>query len=354
VTCAPRLLYTDGPRRVGGAHTAMSGKKENVHRELERVIDAVAESYGAGRGIDKLESAALPNQRKVAEALSHLEHVIYMGCYSARELDLVNLRHHLSDHLYDAFEMLVEQTARATAYYRSGGSEPSDDDEARSRRAVIDVFSRIPALRELADFDVRAAFDGDPAAGSIEEIIFSYPGLLAVTVYRIAHEFYEHGVPMIPRIMTEDAHGRTGIDIHPGARLGRSFFIDHGTGVVIGETTVIGDNVKIYQSVTLGALAIQRDEVGALVRGAKRHPTIEDDVTIYAGAKILGGETVIGRGSVVGGNVWLTESVPPYTQVTYSAARGCEMQTIRQVEQGNGGPDSDGKPTVKGSGSATG
>jgi len=332
----------------------MPGKKESIHSELERVIDAVAESYGAGRGIDKLESAALPNQRKVAEALSHLEHVIYMGCYSARELDSVNLRHHISDHLYDAFEMLVEQTARATAYYRGAGSEPTVEDEARSRQAVIEVFSRIPALRELADFDVRAAFDGDPAAGSIEEIIFSYPGVLAITVFRIAHEFYERGVPMIPRIMTEDAHGRTGIDIHPGASLGRSFFIDHGTGVVIGETTVIGDNVKIYQSVTLGALAIQRDEEGALVRGAKRHPTIEDDVTIYAGAKILGGETVIGRGSVVGGNVWLTESVPPYTQVTYSAALGCEMQTIRQVEKGQGDAETGDKPVVKRRGSAAG
>jgi serine O-acetyltransferase len=309
----------------------MSKAKEKAHGELERVIDAVADSYRLGRGIDKLESAALPSQRKVAEALRHLEHVIYMGCYSARELDDVNLRHHIGDHLYTAFDMLVEQTARATAYYRDGATEPSADDTARCRKVVLEVFAAIPALREAADRDVRAAFDGDPAAGSIEEIIFSYPGVQAITVYRIAHEFYLRGVPMIPRIMTEDAHGRTGIDIHPGATVGRGFFIDHGTGIVIGETTVIGNNVKIYQGVTLGALAIERDERGAVVRGAKRHPTIEDDVTIYAGAKILGGETVIGRGSVVGGNVWLTESIPPNTRVTYSAARGCEMQAIQAV-----------------------
>jgi serine O-acetyltransferase len=307
------------------------------HGQLEGIIDSVAKSYELGRGIDKLESAALPNQRKVAEALLHLEHVTYMGCYSARELDRVNLRQHLAEHLYEAFDMLVEQIARAVAYYRSGGADPSAQDEDWSQRAVLEVFAELPRLRELASLDVDAAYRGDPAAGSIEEIIFSYPGVQAITVYRIAHEFYRRGVPMIPRIMTEDAHGRTGIDIHPGAQIGKALFIDHGTGVVIGETTVIGDNVKIYQGVTLGALAIPRDEGGELIRAGKRHPTIEDGVTIYAGAKILGGGTVIGRDSVIGGNVWLTDSVPPGSQVTYSmGSPGHEKQTIRPLRKGSG------------------
>ncbi len=311
--------------------------REKGHGQLEAIIDSVAESYKLGRGIDKLESAALPNQRKVAEALLHLEHVVYMGCYSARELDRVNLRQHLAEHLYEAFDMLAEQISRAVAYYRSGGAEPSEQDADWSQRVVLEVFAEIPRLRALASLDVDAAYRGDPAAGSTEEIIFSYPGLQAITVYRIAHEYYRRGVPMIPRIMTEDVHGRTGIDIHPGAQIGKSLFIDHGTGVVIGETTEIGDDVKIYQGVTLGALAIARDEGGELIRAGKRHPTIEDRVTIYAGAKILGGGTVIGAGSVIGGNVWLTESVPPNSQVTYSmTAPGGEQQTIRPLRKGSG------------------
>ena len=162
--------------------------------------------------------------------------------------------------------------------------------------------------------DVRAAYEGDPAAKSYDEIIFSYPGLFAVTVYRLAHQLLEQGVPLMPRIMTEYAHSQTGIDIHPGAHIGESFFIDHGTGVVVGETTEIGDRVRLYQGVTLGALSLPREEVDSL-RAKKRHPTIEDDVIIYAGATILGGDTVIGARSVIGGNVWLTESVPPDTKV---------------------------------------
>jgi serine O-acetyltransferase len=172
-------------------------------------------------------------------------------------------------------------------------------------------FGRLPAVRALLADDVEAAFEGDPAASSHAEIVVSYPALDAIAIYRLAHELHGLGIPMIPRIMTESAHGLTGIDIHPGARIGRRFFIDHGTGVVIGETCVIGDRVRIYQGVTLGALAVH----GRAIRGSKRHPTIEDDVVIYAGATILGGDTVIGRGSVIGGNVWLTESLPPCSKV---------------------------------------
>ena len=186
-------------------------------------------------------------------------------------------------------------------------------------RALVESFvQRLPAVRTLLAADVEAAFEGDPAAKSYAEIVVAYPALHAIATYRIAHELHLLGVPILPRMMTEHAHDRTGIDIHPGARIGRRFFIDHGTGVVIGETSAIGDNVRIYQGVTLGARSPRH---GEMLRGVKRHPTIEDDVVIYAGATILGGETVIGRGSVIGGNVWLTESVPEDSRVTLEQPR---------------------------------
>lgn len=214
---------------------------------------------------------------------------------------------------------MAEQIARALVYRRVGGGAPQPEDRERSETAVLEVFECLPEIRKLLALDIEAAFQGDPSAESIEEIIFSYPACEAITVHRIAHEFYLRGVPMIPRILAEWAHGKSGIDIHPGAKIGKSFFIDHGTGVVIGETCEIGNNVKLYQGVTLGALSIPQDQRGEVIRGGKRHPTIEDHVTIYAGAKILGGQTVVGRGSVIGGNVWLTESVGPRTRVTYQS-----------------------------------
>jgi serine O-acetyltransferase len=290
---------------------------DSAQVRLEGIIDSVTRSYEAGRGIDSLESSALPNQRKTVEALGHLKHAIYMGYYSTRNLSGVNLRQHVGEHVYEAFEILVEQTARAVVYRRLGGGAPQAEDRARSEKVVLEVFEMLPQIREAMSMDIEAAFLGDPSAESIEEIIFSYPACEAITVHRIAHEFYRRDVPMIPRIMAEYAHGRTGIDIHPGARIGRRFFIDHGTGVVVGETCRIGDNVKLYQGVTLGALSLPQDKRGELIRGGKRHPTIEDDVTIYAGAKILGGDTVVGAGSVIGGNVWLTASVPAGSRVTY-------------------------------------
>ncbi len=191
----------------------------------------------------------------------------------------------------------------------------------RHARLAIDkscaAVAAVPDVREKLTGDVRAAYEGDPAAKTFGEIIFSYPGLFAIAIYRVAHELYHLDVPLIPRIMSEFAHRATGIDIHPGAHIGDNFFIDHGTGVVIGETTEIGDNVRLYQGVTLGALTFKKDADGRIVKGGKRHPTIEDNVVIYAGATILGGDTVVGRNSIVGGNVWLLESVPPNTTVTH-------------------------------------
>ncbi|MFN2375011.1 MAG: serine O-acetyltransferase [Candidatus Binatia bacterium] len=288
------------------------------HVQLEKIARQVADSYRGGRGIDSLESAALPNQRKVVEAVEHLKHVIYMGFYATRDLTEENLPHYVADHIYDAFELLVEQISRAVVYRRKKGGSPEQQDVDWSETTVIAMLESIPRLRDELQEDLQAAYDGDPAAESLEEIVFSYPAIEAITCYRIAREFHVRGTPLIPRIMSEYAHTQTGIDIHPGAKIGRSFFIDHGTGVVVGSTTVIGDGVKIYQGVTLGALSIPRDQCGELIRNSKRHPTIEDDVTIYAGATILGGETVVGRGSVVGGNVWLTQSVPPGSRITYS------------------------------------
>jgi serine O-acetyltransferase len=180
-------------------------------------------------------------------------------------------------------------------------------------------MSRLPALRDMVSSDVRAAYRGDPAAASMEEIVYSYPGVQALAIHRLAHEFYREKAPLVPRILSEHAHSRTGIDIHPGATLGRRIFIDHGTGVVIGETAVLGDDVKLYQGVTLGALSLPRDEAGELIRRTKRHPTLEHDVTVYAGATILGGDTIVGEHSVIGANTWITESVPPHTRVTYNA-----------------------------------
>jgi serine O-acetyltransferase len=295
---------------------------------LEEIIESIAESYGQGREIDSLDSAALPNRRKVVDALHHLEHVAFMGFYSTKMLDRTNLRTYVAEHVHAAAEILVEHIARAVVYARRGGPAPEGNDLDWSRSVVESVFAEIPRVRELLSMDVRAAYQGDPAANSIEEIVFSYPAVQAITAYRFAHEFQIRKVPMIPRIMAECAHNLTGIDIHPGAKIGRRFFIDHGTGVVIGETTLIGDDVKLYQGVTLGALSIARDEAGALIRETKRHPTLENGVTIYAGATILGGNTVIGSNSVIGANTWITESVPPNTRVSYSAYHARATQRV--------------------------
>jgi len=286
---------------------------------LEQIIDSVTDSYRLGREIDSLESSALPNRRRVIEALHHLEHAIFLGFYTTKRLGVENLRSTLAAHLQSAANLLVEQIARAVVYARSGGPSPEPIDLATSQDAVYSVLGQLPKLRELLSLDVRAAYSGDPAANSIEEIVFSYPSVQAVTTHRIAHEFHLRRVPLIPRILSEHAHSVTGIDIHPGAQIGKRFFVDHGTGVVIGETAIIDDDVKLYQGVTLGALSLPRDSSGELIRKTKRHPTLERGVTVYAGATILGGDTVIGAHSVIGANTWITESLPPHTRVTYSA-----------------------------------
>jgi serine O-acetyltransferase len=280
--------------------------------ELEAAIDRVAASYTGELEIDNLESAALPSEATVVEAFGHLEQALFIGFYATRAVDRDNLRYSVAEHLYAAHELLSIQIGRAQAYDRWAAPESTSSPKSSAEDVVLELIRQLPRLRALLEGDVQAAYAGDPSAPSIEEVVFSYPSIHAMTAYRIAHELRCLDVPMVPRIISEHAHKRTGIDINPSATIGERLFIDHGTGVVIGETAVIGNDVKIYQHVTLGALSVpNRDEDTS----RQRHPTIEDDVTIYAGATILGGDTVVGRGSTIGGNVWLTRSVPAGSRV---------------------------------------
>jgi len=278
--------------------------------ELDSALDAIVASYDGPEEINNLESAALPNRRAVIEAIDHLKPIIYLGFYSVRSVDRANLGKCIGEHLYPARDLLVEQIRRAQLYEeRVGRTAPRPENWAND--VVLRLFQKLPDMRRQLNADVLAAYQGDPAADSIEEIVFSYPSVQAMTAHRIAHQLQLEGVPILPRIIAYDAHQRTGVDIHPGATIEEGFFMDHGTGIVIGETAVIGRGVKLYQGVTLGALSTRR--TGAVPK--KRHPTLEDGVTIYSGATILGGETVIGRGSVIGGNVWLVHSVPPNSKI---------------------------------------
>jgi serine O-acetyltransferase len=278
--------------------------------ELDLAIDAIAASYTGALEIDDLESVALPNKRAVISALENLAPALFLGFYATHPLYRTNLRHEIAEQVEYVHKILVEQIGRAMRYEVQAGRRPGPTD-GYGERVALELLNAIPKLRAQLNGDVMAAYHGDPAAHSVEEIVFSYPSIVALTAYRVAHLLHRAGVPLIPRILTEHASSRTGIDINPEAQIGERFFIDHGKGVVIGATAIIGDGVKIYQNVTLGALSV-RDRHST---PKKRHPTIEDNVTIYSGATILGGETVIGRGSVIGGNVWLTRSVPPDSRI---------------------------------------
>jgi serine O-acetyltransferase len=258
---------------------------------------------------------AVPSDESVREILALFQEVLFIGYFGKQEIPDGDLEPHLHVLMSTLYDSLANQIAKSLVHECGKPREGCDRCQSNGEKNAAQIIGKIPEIRRMLEGDVQAAYDGDPAAKSFDEIIFSYPGLKAIMVHRIAHELYLQEVPLLPRIMSEYAHAMTGIDIHPGATIGRNFFIDHGTGVVVGETTLIGNNVKIYQGVTLGALSFPKDERGNLLRDIKRHPTLEDNVTVYSGATILGGDTVIGRGSTVGGNVWLTESVPPGTKV---------------------------------------
>lgn len=286
-----------------------------MDEKIIHAANALVESYaGDAVKIHHLDRQPLPSHAEIIRVLMAVHELLFPGYIGAQGLTGEALRRHVEARLAWLSETLTEQISRAINHGVQSGSACVVPERA-AVDCTTEFIAQLPALRETLATDVQAAYDGDPAAVCLDEIIFSYPGIYAIMVYRVAHELHKMRIPLLPRIMTEHAHHRTGIDIHPGTQIGARFFIDHGTGVVIGGTAIIGDGVKIYQGVTLGAFSFDRDAAGRLIRTTKRHPTIEDDVVVYAGATILGGETVIGRGSVIGGNVWLTHSVPPGTRV---------------------------------------
>ena len=290
---------------------------------LPDVTDQVVATYSQIGTINHLGHSPLPHNDAVIEITHDLMEVIYPGYQRRQKLHAGNVAYHVGDLLEGLNNALTQQIARALRHKQAlaNSDDPQSADandafEELAKQKTIALLASLPRLRELLATDVQAAYDGDPAAQGLDEIILCYPGLQAITVHRLAHELYGLDVPFIPRMMAEWSHNRTGIDIHPGATIGPSFFIDHGTGVVIGETTEIAAHVKLYQGVTLGALSFPKDDSGQLVRGQKRHPTIEEGVVIYANATVLGGETVIGSRSVIGASVSLIQSVPPNTVVT--------------------------------------
>ena len=292
-----------------------------LKEHLPELTDEIVETYTTVPTINHLGHCPLPKYEEIVAAIQDLKDILYPGYRRREGLHIGNVTYHVGDLIDGLHDTLTTQIARALQHEArvERGRDPCADRadyQAQGQRLAITFLQRIPELRRQLAMDVQAAFDGDPACKNLDEVILCYPGLEGITVYRLAHELHVLGVPFIPRMMTEWAHHQTGIDIHPGARIGDHFFIDHGTGVVIGETSDIGNHVKLYQGVTLGALSFPTDADGKLIRNMKRHPTLEDRVVIYASATVLGGRTVIGHDSVIGSSVWLTESVDPFTIVT--------------------------------------
>ena len=283
---------------------------------LPNLLDEILKNYERYGGMSLVERKDLPSNRVVIELLEDLLSIIFPGYFGKTQIAKSNVKYFLGNTMNSLHPRLVAEVKKSLkSVCRKVKECPSDVCHRRAQVVAMELLEKIPRIRELLSEDIQAAYDGDPAAKCKDEVILCYPCVLAIATYRIAHELYAMGVPFMPRIMTEYAHSQTGIDIHPGARIGRSFFIDHGTGVVIGETTEIGDNVKIYQGVTLGALSFPKDKMGCVVRGKKRHPTIGNNVVIYSGATILGSDAVIGDNSVIGGNAWITSPIPENTRV---------------------------------------
>ncbi|MGO9310340.1 MAG: serine O-acetyltransferase EpsC [Spirochaetia bacterium] len=285
---------------------------EHTDNSLDDIVETILGSYRELGGINHLEGANLPSRQSIERIIGELQSLIFPGFEAEEALAPEGIRYTIGERVVRLSRLLAPEVEKSIQYdcRVRKDCQRHEDCRGEAEEIVRALLEGIPEIRRKVNRDVHAAFRGDPAARSQEEVILSYPGVEAILIHRIAHELWVRDVPMIPRMMSEYIHGVTGIDIHPGAVIGDSFFIDHGTGVVIGETAMIGDNVKLYQGVTLGALSVQKE-----LANKKRHPTIEDEVTIYAGATILGGRTVVGRGSIIGGNVWLTESVPPNSRI---------------------------------------
>ena len=281
----------------------------SLEQKVEHLVETILADYTLDRDIDRQDIFRHPDREVVQEIITKLRRIVFPGYSREKNYRSYNSGYSLSALIEDVMFHLSRQIS--LVLQSSGIAQGAAEQQAQD--ITLEFLHQIPRIRRAVQTDVQAAFDGDPAAANKDEVIFSYPGLFAITVYRLAHGLSDLNVPIIPRMMTEHAHSLTGIDIHPGAQIGDYFFIDHGTGVVIGETTVIGRGVKLYQGVTLGGLSTRG---GQSLRGTKRHPTIEDNVTIYANASILGGDTVIGEGSVIGANAFVLQSVAPNTTVT--------------------------------------
>lgn len=299
----------------------MSPDRHGRKRDLSSVVESLCAPDGgligpARRG----HGQPLPSRNSIVRIVEDLRSILFPGYFGISEIDTGSLRYHVGATLDRLRRELQEQIKRGVCFVCEKDPDECDTCEDRSRAMIQTFVERLPEIQRLLATDVQAAYEGDPAATSPDEAIFCYPGMLAITNYRIAHELHRLGVPLIPRIITEHAHSHTGIDIHPGARIDESFFIDHGTGVVIGETSIIGKRVRLYQGVTLGAKSFPLDEQGKPIKGIDRHPVVEDDVIVYSGATILGRVT-IGQGSVIGGNIWLVEDVEPHSRITQEGGR---------------------------------
>ncbi len=288
-------------------------EEKKIEFGIDGIVQKILSDYDGEKNIDAFNIYNKPDKAEVQEILHKLIRIVYPGYFKERAYKIYNLKNSLAVAIEDLYYNLHKQVVLALDFSVQRDTMSEEERINTGYEICTAFFEKLPEVRENIETDLIATFDGDPAAGCYEEIILAYPGLMAITVYRLAHELYKLKVPIIPRLMTEYAHSETGIDIHPGATIDKYFFIDHGTGIVIGETTVIGKNVKIYQGVTLGALSTRG---GQKLSGKRRHPTVGDNVTIYAGASILGGDTVIGENSVIGGNTFITGSVPADTRVS--------------------------------------
>ncbi len=305
-----------GRAKCQGEATSYSDYRKRLTGLVDKIIFGATDDHH----FCHVDYEPIPSKAAVIEVVEKLQELLFPGYFNRDKIDPVNLKYNLGQLTADLFDILSDQICRAIRYECFRFDKPCTDCRDRGYETALAFLESIPALQDQLAKDVVAAYKGDPAAKSHDEVIFSYPGMFAIMVYRIAHRLNVLGVPLIPRMMTEHSHSLTGIDIHPGATIGQSFVIDHGTGIVIGETSKIGDHVRIYQGVTIGALSVPEDQCEQM-RGQKRHPTIEDHVVIYSGATILGGKTIIGTRSVIGGNVWITESVPPGTTVLIEKPR---------------------------------
>ncbi|MDR2719787.1 MAG: serine O-acetyltransferase [Nitrososphaerota archaeon] len=298
-----------------------------VESGLPNLVDKIVSNYDTFGGMDHLEGRDLPSKKVVIEVLEDLVTVLFPGYLGDSEISKANIKYCLGTKLTSIYTRLTSEAEKSLKYICRKISEcPQDICQKRAQVVVKELLEMLPEIRSVLSSDIEAAYNGDPAAVSTDEVILSYPCVMAITTYRIAHELYIRCVPLIPRIMSEYMHSLTGIDIHPGAKIGKSFFMDHGTGIVIGETAEIGENVKLYQGVTLGALSFPKDEKGNVIKGRKRHPTIGNNVVIYSGATLLGGDTIIGDNVIIGGNTWITTSIEAGTKIT----RGPEETTYRK------------------------